>query len=761
MTRDLDKIVTALTVEEKASLCSGKDFWTTKVVERLGILSWMMTDGPHGLRKQRSDAEQVGLHDSVPATCFPSGAGLASTWSRELLEEVGQALGRESKAERVGVILGPAVNIKRSPLCGRNFEYLSEDPYLAGELAKHHIMGVQSQGVGTSIKHFAANNQEKSRMLIDAVVDERTLREIYLPAFETAVKEAQPWTVMSSYNKLNGVYASENHWLLTEVLKEEWGHTGMVVTDWGACNDRVAGLRAGEDFEMPGNGGATDEEIVAAVKDGSLPVAILDAAVRRILDVTFRVLDNMDPKAVYDAKAHHALARRVATESMVLLKNEGALLPLKGRKNVAFIGAFAKTPRYQGGGSSHIKPTQIDDALEEARKLVGASCDIRYAAGYSLASDQSDAALLAEARVAAAAADAAVLFIGLTESIESEGFDRADMKLPPSHAALIEEVLKVQKNVIVVLSNGAPVEMPWIDAVSAVLEGYLGGQAWGGAVADILFGRACPSGKLAETFPRRLEDNPSYLNFPGEAKKVEYREGLFVGYRYYDAAKVEPLFPFGYGLSYASFEYSNLRLDKSAMRDTDSLGVSLEVVNAGQVEAMEVVQLYVGDETASVIRPKRELKGFSKVSLKPGERKTVSFSLDKRAFAFWSPAHGDWIVETGRFEIAVGSSSRDLRLRAAVSVESTARDLRVWDFNASLGEVEGHPRGAAFAQKVKPRFAAVFGTYEPNSPEAAMMETMIGEMPLRNLMRMGGTVSREEIVELLATMNGKQTASRH
>jgi beta-glucosidase len=760
VTRDLDTIIAALTIEEKASLCSGRDFWTTKAVERLGILSWMMTDGPHGLRKQRPDSGQIGLVNSVPATCFPTGAGLASTWNRELLEEVGRALGRESKAERVGVILGPAVNIKRSPLCGRNFEYLSEDPYLAGELAKHHIRGVQSQGVGASIKHFAANNQEKSRMLIDAIIDERTLREIYLPAFEIAVKEAQPWTVMCSYNRINGTYASEHPWLLAQVLKKEWGHRGMVVTDWGACDDRVAGLKAGEDFEMPGNAGITDAEIVAAVEDGSLPVAVLDAAVTRILDVTFRVLDNMDPKASFDAKAHHALARRAASESMVLLKNEGALLPLLNRRRVAFIGAFAKTPRYQGGGSSHITPTEVDDALEEARDLVAGTCVIDYAAGYSVESDEDDSSLLAEARAVASSAEVAVLFIGLTDNLESEAFDRADMRIPRNHTALLEEVLTVQKNLIVVLSNGAPVEMPWIDAVPSVLEGYLGGQAWGGAVADILFGRVSPSGKLAETFPKRLEDNPSFLNFPGEATKVEYREGLFVGYRYYDTARVEPLFPFGHGLSYSSFEYANLRLDKSAMRDTERLEVSVEVLNAGAVEAKEVVQLYIGDEKSSVARPKRELKAFRKIDLKPGERATVSFSLDKRAFAFWSPPHADWIVETGTFEIAVGASSRDLRLRTAVEVQSTAPDLRHWDLNASLRDVAEHPLGEAFAREIMPRLAAIFGTYDPSSPEAAMIEAMVKDMPLRNVLRMCRTVSGKEITNLLGALNGKMATAK-
>lgn len=782
MKRNLDAIVAALTLEEKASLCSGLDFWNTKPLERLGIPSWMMTDGPHGLRKQSTDSARVGLHDSLPATCFPSGAGLAATWNADLLGEVGAAIGEEARAEGVGVVLGPAVNIKRSPLCGRNFEYFSEDPFLAGELAKGYIKGLQSRGVGASIKHFAANNQEKSRMIIDVVADERSLREIYLPAFEAAVRDAKPWTVMCAYNRINGTYCSENPWLLAQVLRKEWGFGGVVVTDWGACNDRVAGLAAGEDFEMPGNGGITDADIVAAVRNGSLPEDCLDAALRRILELTFRVAD-APPAPRFDAAVHHALARKAARESMVLLKNEARLLPLDrgsgsgsalggrtgspapagaptaraghppaGRGRIAFIGAFARTPRYQGGGSSHIVPARMDDALAEARRIAG---DIDYAPGYDLEADEPDPALLAEARETAARSDTAVLFVGLTERLESEGFDRSDMKLPRSHLALIEEVLKVRKNVVVVLSNGAPVEMPWIDRVPAVIESYLGGQAWGGAVADILFGLSSPSGRLAETFPRRLEDNPSFLNFPGDARKVEYREGIFVGYRYYDAAGVEPLFPFGHGLSYAEFEYSNLRLDRAEMRDTDSLTVQVDVRNVGQVESQEVVQLYVEDEEASVQRPPRELKGFRKIDLRPGETKTVSFTLAARAFAFWSPEHGDWVVETGSFVVSVGASSRDLRLKASVRIESTTPELRVWDASASLGEVEKTPAGAAFVRSIKPRFAATFGSYEPGSAEAEMMEEMMRGFPLRNLVRMGHQVTQREIDDLVDTLNGK------
>ena len=751
MPKSVDQLLKELTLEEKASLCSGQDFWTTKAVERLGIPSWMMTDGPHGLRKAKPNGS--GFLDAVPSTCFPSGAGLASTWNRELVEEVGAALGRESKAEQVGVILGPGANIKRSPLCGRNFEYFSEDPYLAGQIAKHHICGVQSQGVGASLKHFAVNNQEKLRMTIDAIVDERTLREIYLPAFETAVKEARPWTVMTSYNRVNGTYASESPWLQTQVLKGEWGFQGTTVTDWGGTNDRVAGLKAGQDLEMPGNGGLNDASIVRAVKKGTLSVTDLDRAVRRVLELTAKVVASLDPKASTDSAAHHALARKVATESMVLLKNEGRLLPLAGRKSVAFLGAFAAKPRYQGGGSSHIVPTRLDDAVAEGKK-VAPGTQITFGEGYSLTSEAPDVGLLAEASVLARAAEVAVVFVGLTDSFESEGFDRTHLGIPESHVALLEEVLKVQKNVVVVLSNGSPIEMPWLGRVPAVLEGYLGGQAWGGAVVDLLFGKANPSGKLAETFPGRLEDTPAFLNFPGDGKGVEYREGIFVGYRHYDAVHLRPLFAFGHGLSYTTFDYGKLSLDKTTLSDTHSLTVQVAVTNSGPVSGAEVVQLYVAPRRPSVLRPVRELKAFGKVFLAPGETKTVSLTLDRRAFAFWSAEAHAWTVDSGPFDIVVGSSSRDLRQSATVEVTSSQKLPRVWDQNACLVDLKSHPVGKEFYEATLPQILGMFGSVEPDDPAALMMEAMMSEMPLRNLVRMGnGQLTEAQLDDLLRRLN--------
>lgn len=734
MTDDkISDIVARMTVEEKASLCSGKDFWNTKAVSRLGIESWMMTDGPHGLRKQAAASETLGLHASVPATCFPTAAGLGATWNRSLLREVGEALGVESSAEKVGVILGPGVNIKRSPLCGRNFEYFSEDPYLAGELAGAHIQGVQSQGVGTSLKHFAANNQERLRMVIDSVVDERTLREIYLPAFEAAVKKAKPWTVMCAYNKLNGTYCSQNKRLLTELLRDEWGFDGVVMTDWGACDDRVAGLAAGQDLEMPSSGPANDAAIVAAVKAGAVDEKTLDRAVERNLRLYFRVQEGRGAARPFDPAAHHALARRAAAEASVLLKNEGGALPLPKKGKIAFLGAFAKTPRYQGGGSSHINPTRIDCAWDEASRSLSGKVELSYSAGYDPADSRPVPALLAEARSAAAAADAAVVFVGLTDDFESEGFDRGHLRMPESHVALIREAASAAKKTIVVLSNGAPVEMPWLSEVDAVVEGYLGGQAGGSAAVDVLFGDAEPSGRLAETFPLRLEDNPSYLNFPGGREAVEYREGVFVGYRHYDTRSAPVLFPFGFGLSYTRFEYSGIAVDKERLSDQETVTVGVTVRNAGSRAGKEVVQLYVGDEEASVPRPRKELKGFEKIELAPGESKTVSFTLDARAFAFWDTAASRWRAEQGTYALHLGSSSADIRATVRVELSETAPRPKTYDRNTVVSDLLAHP---AFARAGVPLLAvlrAVFGVSDDGSVQSLMMDALIRELPLRNL----------------------------
>lgn len=753
MKRNIQELISQMTLEEKASLCSGLDFWHTKGIERLGIPSVMMTDGPHGLRKQRASADNLGFFDSVPATCFPSAAGLASSWDLELIGKVGVALGEECQAEDVAILLGPGANIKRSPLCGRNFEYFSEDPYLSSEMAAAHIQGVQSQGVGTSLKHFAVNNQEHRRMTTNAVVDERTLREIYLASFEGAIKKGQPWTVMCAYNQLNGEYCGENERLLTEILKDEWGHEGFVVSDWGAVNERTDGLAAGLELEMPSSGGAGDRKIVEAVKSGELSENKLDAAVERILSIVFKAVDSKKSDTSYDPEAHHQLAREVARESMVLLKNEDGILPLSKSGKIAVIGQLAKQPRYQGGGSSHIKPTKLEDISEELAKSAGSGAEIEYAQGYELNGDQTNPQLLKEAIKLAEDASVVILFVGLPERYESEGFDREHMNLPANQSELIEAVTAVQKRTVLVLSNGAPVEMPWIGGVKAVLEAYLGGQALGGAIADLLFGDANPCGKLAETFPVQLSDNPSYLNFPGDGDLVEYKEGIYVGYRYYDKKKLRPLFPFGHGLSYTTFEYSGLVVDKDTMNDTDSVHVSVNIKNTGSRVGKEIVQLYVRDVHSSVSRPEKELKGFVKVALEPGEEKTVTFTLDKRSFAYFDVEMNDWHVETGEFEILVGKSSAEIILKRNIRVNSTVSIAKTYTRNSIVGDLMENPRAATIVTDLLKHspFGSSNGEGEGMSE---LMAAFLKYLPLRGLVAFsGGGLTVESLDSLLKRLN--------
>jgi beta-glucosidase len=700
MKRNATEIVSQMTLEEKARLCSGRDFWNTAEIQRLGIKSIMMTDGPHGLRKQSGFADHLGINKSNPATCFPTGAALASSWDRKLIENVGKTIGVECQSENVGIVLGPAANIKRSPLCGRNFEYLSEDPYLTGEMAAHHIKGVQSQGVGTSIKHFAANNQEFRRMYINAKVDERTLHEIYLAGFESAVKQSQPWTVMCAYNKLNGTYCSENKYLLNDVLREKWGFDGAVISDWGAVNEITDSIAAGLDLEMPSSHGAGEKKIVEAVESGRLSEEALNRTVERLLKVIFKAFDNQKGNVTYDISQHHKLARKAASECAVLLKNEGNILPLKKRGKIAVIGEFAVNPRYQGGGSSHINPHKIDSPLDEIKKLAGEKADILFAQGYKLGneaalmddnrlSDESsnpNYKLIDEAARFAESSDVAVVFAGLPASFESEGYDRQHMSMPDGHNELIKAIAEVQKNLVVVLSNGSPVEMPWIQNAKGVLECYLGGEAVGGAIADLLFGEANPCGRLAETFPQKLSDTPCYLFFPGDEKNSEYCEGIFVGYRYCDAKGIKLLFPFGYGLSYTQFAYSDMRCDKISIAENDTIKVSVKVKNIGNVAGKEVVQLYISDMAGSVLRPVKELKGFEKIELQPHEEKTVVFELGKRAFAFYDTEISDWSVETGSFEILVGRSAEEILLRQEVTVHS-AEKKQNYTINTTFGEL--------------------------------------------------------------------------
>ncbi|MGN0622631.1 MAG: glycoside hydrolase family 3 C-terminal domain-containing protein, partial [Oscillospiraceae bacterium] len=528
MFMNIDRIMEELTLEEKASLCSGNDFWHTKAVERLDIPKVMVSDGPHGLRKNVEDSDNP--NEAIKAVCFPTASATACSFDRILIETMGKAIGEECQHEKLAVVLGPGCNIKRSPLCGRNFEYFSEDPYLAGQMAAAHIRGVQSKGVGTSLKHFACNNQENRRMSVSAEMSERTLREIYLAPFETAVKDSKPWTVMCSYNRINGVYSSENKRLLTDILRDEWGFKGLVMSDWGAVDDRVEGIKAGLDLEMPTSYGKNDKLIVEAVKSGELDEADLDKCVKRVLEMVDKYLENAAPDTAWDKDKHHELARKIASECIVLLKNEDNVLPLDGSKKIAFIGKFAASPRYQGGGSSHINSFKVTSALEAAAEF----SQVTYAQGYDVEQDVTDEKLFAEAVNCASEAEVAVVFAGLPDAFESEGYDRKHMRMPECQLRLIDEICKVNENVIVVLHNGSPVEMPFADKVKGIVEAYLGGQAIGGAVCDVLFGKVNPSGKLPETFPKKLSDNPSYLNFPGEGDKVCYNEGIFVGYRYYD-----------------------------------------------------------------------------------------------------------------------------------------------------------------------------------------------------------------------------------
>lgn len=796
MTRkELEELCAKMTLEEKAGLCSGGDFWHTKQVERLGIPSMMVSDGPHGLRKQKEEGDHLGVNDSIKAVCFPTGCTIAASFDRDLIREMGEALGVSCQAEGVGVILGPAVNIKRSPLCGRNFEYYSEDPYAAGEMAASYIEGVQSKNVGTSIKHFMANSQETRRMSSDSRVDERTMREIYLPAFETAVKKTDPcpWTVMCSYNRINGTYAAENHWLLTELLRDEWGFDGFVVSDWGAVNDRVAGIKAGLDLEMPPSFGVNDKLIVEAVKNGDLEEAVLDETVIRILNIIYRFVENRDETAVFDRDAQHTLSRKAAEESLVLLKNEG-VLPLKKEQNIAIIGQYAEKPRYQGGGSSHINSYKVSGMLEFVKDMENVSYAQGYddslenAAGMADDADESDSkkrakALLEEAVRKAKEADVAVIFAGLPDSFESEGYDRKHMRMPDSQNLLIHEIAKVQPNTVVVLHNGSPVEMPWADEVKGILEAYLGGEAVGEAEYNILFGNVNPSGKLSETFPLRLEDNPSYLYYIGEGDMTEYREGIFVGYRYYDTKKMPVLFPFGHGLSYTKFSYSNLRLecgDKKAdgcimgssgellrIRDIDWMTVSVDVTNTGSVEGKEVVQLYVSDEESSVIRPQKELKGFEKVNLLPGETKTVHFELDARAFAYYHTGRKEFYVESGIFSVLVGSSSRDIRGEGKVYVEGIVKEKPKYHLNTTFGDLMKDEKAADI---LAPLLAAstlvdvcdtdhAGNTGDTEKGEGytftEMQKAMMEYLPLRAMVTFqDGSVDFEKLKKVLDQLNG-------
>jgi beta-glucosidase len=743
---DFIKRVSELTLEEKASLCLGSDFWHTAPVDRLGIPAIMVSDGPHGLRAQLEQGDHVGLLASAPATCFPTASALASSWDLELFRTVGEALGREAKKLGVSVVLGPGINMKRSPLCGRNFEYVSEDPWLAGQLATAMVEGTQSEGVGTSVKHYAANNQEDDRLRVSAEVDERSLREMYLPAFERVVKQAQPWTIMCAYNKLNGTYCSEHHWLLTEVLREEWGFEGLVVSDWGAVHDRVAALRGGLDLEMPPNLGVSDAAIVEAVRNGSLDESILDEAVSRMLRLVDRSQPALAEGAEFNLDDHHSLARRAAHESAVLLKNDGRVLPLQPQEGstVAVIGEFARTPRFQGAGSSQVNPTKVDVALDELQSALGGRAEVRFAAGFGIGTTENDGHLLREAVELAGEADHVLVFLGLPGEDESEGFDRTHIDLPANQLVLLHALAEVHDRLIVILANGGVVRVStWEDRVAAILECWLSGQAAGGAAVDLVLGVANPSGKLAETIPVRLQDNSSYLNFPGEEGVVHYGEGIFIGYRAYDKLIQPVSYPFGFGLSYTTFQIEdvNVSVDGAVANGDLAVTVTASVTNTGQRAGAEVVQVYVEDVEASVARPLHELKGFVRVDLEPGETKQVSCQLDERAFAFWSRRFGQWVVESGEFIIAVGSSSRDLVATEAITIDAPRLSLPLGP-DSTLHEWLEDERGRELLTKRDMRLL--------QDPE---LIKVIGTMPMHTLAAFQGmALNHDELNELIAEL---------
>ena len=716
--------VNDLTLEEKASLTSGGDAWHLQGVEAKGIPGYMITDGPHGLRKSNSATTgEVDLNNSVPATCFPPAAGLSSSWNPELIHQVGEAMAEECIQEKVAVILGPGVNIKRNPLGGRCFEYWSEDPYLAGHEAVGIVAGVQSKGVGTSLKHFAANSQETDRLRISANISQRALREIYFPAFEHIVKEAQPWTIMCAYNCINGVHAAQDRWLLTDVLRDEWGFQGIVMSDWGADHDRVASLNAGLNLEMPPS--YTDDQIVYAVRDGRIQPAQLDRMAQGMIDLVNKTRAAMSVENYrFDIEAHDEVAHQAAVESMVLLKNDDAILPVAGDAKVAVIGEFARTPRYQGGGSSHITPTKMTSFLDA---LTERGVDAKFAPGFTLDLEPADPALEAEAVEAAKGADVVLMFLGLPEAAESEGFDRETLDMPAKQIALLEAVAAENKNVVVVLSNGSVVTVaPWAKNAKGILESWLLGQSGGPALADVLFGKVSPSGKLAQTIPMDINDDPSMINWPGEEGHVDYGEGVFVGYRYYDTYDKAVDYPFGFGLSYATFAIDGVNVAKTG---ANTAHVTATVTNTSDVDAAETVQVYVAPGKASVARPKHELKGFRKVFLKAGELAEISFDLDERAFAYWSEKFDDWHVEAGEYTVEVGTSSRDIAAVAVVTLDGDGKALPLDEWS-TFGEWADDPVGSKIVASV---YAEGEAGNLPQLPDNDMMRMFLKSMPINSM----------------------------
>ncbi|WP_448900849.1 glycoside hydrolase family 3 C-terminal domain-containing protein [Eubacterium sp.] len=803
------EIVGKMSLEQKATFVSGYDYWHLEEAPDLGLPKICITDGPHGLRKakgkdyvpEEGEAKSsggIGLGNSVPTTCFPPAATSSCSWDDDLLFEEGVAMAEECLKEKVSVILGPGTNIKRAPTCGRNFEYFSEDPLLAGKCSAAIINGVQSKGVGTSLKHFACNSQEAFRMVLNEVIDERTMREIYFPAFEIAVKEAQPWTIMNSYNRINGVYASQNEWMQQQVLRKEWGFKGLIVTDWGASVDRVDGVKAGTDLEMPSSGNLNAKKIVAAVKDGTLDEAVLDERVDAVVDLILKSKPALEKTHTYDKKAHHKIAQKIAEGSMVLLKNDDSILPLQAGQKVAVIGEMAKAPRFQGAGSSVINPTMLSNAYDE---LVELGVDVTYAQGYYKSAGtkkeqktrMTEAQLTEEAVNVAKNADVAIVFAGLTEDFEGEGYDRETINMPPNHNKLISDVAAANPNTIVVLAGGSVVLMPWLSEVKGLLNSGLGGQAAGAAVANILTGKVNPSGKTSETYPVSFEANPTFGNYPGGPVTSEHKESVYIGYRYYDSANEDVVFPFGFGLSYTTFEYSDIKLSADSIKDTDTLTVSFKVKNTGEVAGAEIAQVYVADKESTIFRPTKELKGYKKVFLNAGEEKEVSVELSKRAFAFYNVNINDWCVESGDFDIMVCASSRDVKLTVTVNVEAPACEIPDYratapayyndvknitrdDFAAVYGELPNpqidtskkidkysclndarHTKWGGRLCRLISKVMSGMGSAE--NGDGKMLAAMATQIPVRNFVQMSmGAFSEYQAEGLLMMLNDDQSS---
>ena len=759
MTEEVKTILNELSLEEKIALCSGKDFWHTEAVNCAELPEVMMCDGPHGLRKQDEKSDHLGINESIKTVCYPSASALAASFDLDVLFELGDALGRECQAENIGMLLGPGLNMKRSPLCGRNFEYFSEDPYLAGKLACAYIKGLQKRGVAACVKHFAANNQETQRMNSSSNVDERTLREIYLPAFEMAVKEGKTRSIMCAYNAINGIFCSENKKLLNDILRDEWGFEGFVVTDWGAKKGAAAGVKAGLNLVMPGGYGTHEQMLKESLKNHELTEEQLNTAVADILQFILDAYRNKLPNAEIDREKCSELSGELAAQCAVLLKNED-ILPLKKDTKIAVIGDFAKNPRYQGSGSSHINASKTICAIDMLKEKE--ACFL-FAKGFDADTVNPDQKLIEEAVKTAEASEAAVIFAGLPDAFESEGFDREHLDLPENQNALIEAVCKVQKNVIVVLHGGSPMLLPWEDQVKGILCMYLGGQEVGRVAVELIYGEKNPSGKLAETWPLRLEDTPSYLNFPGVDGIVNYREDIFIGYRYYDKKKMNVQYPFGHGLSYTSFSYSDLKTDKITITDKETLHVSCKIKNTGICAGKEIVQLYVKDVESSVERPVRELKGFAKIYLNPGEEKEVEFTLDKRSFSYYETLISDWFVESGEFVIELGASSRDIRLSQSIQVEGTVEFPYHYTENSLLCSLQRTNKGQKMLKRILSAMTSNtqqdFTQMESLGDGADKMKwKMFMEMPLGTIAGLG-IMSDSELEILLNNLNSSDCSS--